>query len=221
MSAPKFLALHQIQEELSSYGAKLVAVSKTRSVEEIKELVAMGQFDFGENYVQELLTKKDLMADGPVWHFIGHLQSNKVRQIIPFVHLIHGVGTISVLKEISKRSTEMGKDTEILFQVHIAEEESKSGFDLVEVMELFESLFESPLPGLRLRGLMGMATFTEDHGQIRSEFKRLKSLFDQMASSGLNSFDTLSMGMSSDYQIALDEGSTMVRIGSKLFGPRG
>lgn len=221
MSAPKFLALHQIQEELSSYDAKLVAVSKTRSIEEIKELVAMGQFDFGENYVQELLTKKDLLADGPVWHFIGHLQSNKVKQIIPFINLIHGVGTMSVLKEISKRSAEMGKDTEILLQVHIAREESKSGFDLRESMELFESLFESPLPGIRLRGLMGMATLTENSGQIRSEFKQLKSLFDQMASSGLSSFDTLSMGMSSDYQIALDEGSTMVRIGSKLFGPRG
>ncbi|MEY3343707.1 MAG: hypothetical protein RL090_1391 [Bacteroidota bacterium] len=220
MSDPKYTVYQDLLEELRPYGARLVAVSKTRTVEEIKELIAMGQTDFGENYVQELLHKQESLPEGPLWHFIGHLQSNKVKFLLPFIHLIHGVGSMSVLKEINKRSLDIQIRTDILLQVHIAKEESKSGFEPDELLGLIDALMKEPLPGIRIRGLMGMATFTEKDDLIRAEFRQLKSLFDQIGHSCIDSFDTLSMGMSSDYKIALDEGSNMVRIGSKIFGPR-
>ncbi|MFM7080100.1 MAG: YggS family pyridoxal phosphate-dependent enzyme [Bacteroidota bacterium] len=220
MTDPKHLIYQKLIDEMGPYGARLVAVSKTRTTQEIKELIEMGQKDFGENYVQELLIKQEAMPSGPLWHFIGHLQSNKVKVLLPFIHLIHGVGTMSVLKEINKRSIELQRKTDILLQVHIAKEETKTGFAADELLALVEDLIKEPLPGIRFKGLMGMATFTEDRILIRDEFRQLKSLFDQIARTGLDSFDTLSMGMSSDYKIALDEGSNMVRIGSKIFGPR-
>ncbi|MFN5325006.1 MAG: YggS family pyridoxal phosphate-dependent enzyme [Bacteroidota bacterium] len=210
----------QLLSELQPYGAALVAVSKTRSPEEMLPLYDYGQRNFGENYVQELLSKKDCFSGQVNWHFIGHLQSNKVRHIVPFVSLIHGVGSFKVLKEISKRSMEAKLCIDVLLQVHIATEESKSGLSYHECVALYEENLASPLEGIQIRGLMGMASFTDDELQISDEFKGLRKLFDQLRSDGAEGFNILSMGMSSDYKVALAEGSNMVRIGSRLFGPR-
>ncbi|MFN8251847.1 MAG: YggS family pyridoxal phosphate-dependent enzyme [Ferruginibacter sp.] len=197
----------------------LVAVSKTKPVSDILELYELGQRDFGENYVQELVDKYDQLPKDIRWHFIGHLQSNKVKYIAPFVHLIHGVDSFSLLKEINKQAAKNNRMIDCLLQVHIAKEETKFGFDEHELGEL-HPLHE--LKNVRIIGLMGMASFSDDMNLVRSEFKNLKSLFD--ANTHLSTFNhqlsTLSMGMSGDYKIALEEGSNMVRIGSLLFGER-
>lgn len=207
-------AYRKIKEELGS-GVTLVAVSKTKPVEDILELYHEGHRDFGENYVQELLDKHNQLPKDIRWHFIGHLQSNKVKQILSFVHLIHGVDSLKLLKEIDKQSLKIQKKTDVLLQVHIAQEETKFGFDEKELenAEIWEC------EHVRICGLMGMASFTDDMNKVRSEFRVLQKLYKQF--SILHSpFSMLSMGMSGDYKIAVEEGSNMVRIGSLIFGER-
>ncbi|HEY4148956.1 MAG TPA: YggS family pyridoxal phosphate-dependent enzyme, partial [Chitinophagaceae bacterium] len=200
--------------------AELVAVSKTKPAEDVRELYEMGQRDFGENYVQELVDKQALLPAAIRWHFIGHLQSNKVKYIAPFVHLIHGVDSLKLLKEIDKQAGKLNKLIKVLLQVHIAREETKFGMDEAE---LGAALGEAAgLGHVCINGLMGMASFSSDTELVRNEFRLLKTLFDKYrpASRAGCEWSTLSMGMSADYAIAVEEGSTMVRIGSLLFGER-
>lgn len=196
--------------------ATLIAVSKTKPVEDIKALYEMGQRDFGENYVQELVDKQPLLPNDIRWHFIGHLQSNKVKYIAPFVHLIHGVDSLKLLQEINKQAAKNKRVIDCLLQVHIAKEETKFGFDKQELSEL-HGLAE--LENVRVIGLMGMASFSENMNLVRSEFKYLKNLYDTFNTQH-STFNILSMGMSGDYKIAIEEGSNMVRIGSLIFGER-
>ena len=199
--------------------ATLVAVSKTKPVEDIIELYNLGQRDFGENYVQELVDKYGQLSKDIRWHFIGHLQSNKVKYLASFVHLIHGVDSSSLLKEINKQALKNNRIIDCLLQIHIAKEETKFGLDEKELHELSQ-LHE--LKNIRITGLMGMASFTEDNHLIIQEFSLLKKLFDEYTQLSTFNFQlsTLSMGMSADYKFALDAGSNMVRIGSLLFGSR-
>ncbi|HVW63368.1 MAG TPA: YggS family pyridoxal phosphate-dependent enzyme, partial [Puia sp.] len=206
-------------------GVQLVAVSKTKPVEDIRALYELGQRDFGENYVQELADKHSQLPSDIRWHFIGHLQSNKVKYIAPFVHLIHGVDSLRLLKEINKQAARQNKVIACLLQVHIAREETKFGLDATELDEVLQALRVTPqeFTHVRIRGLMGMASFTEDQEKVREEFKGLKTLFDEHFGAAQASPDQhflLSMGMSGDYKIAVGEGSNMVRIGSLLFGKR-
>lgn len=208
-----------ITEELGS--VTLVAVSKTKPVEDIRALYDLGQKDFGENYVQELVDKQAVLPADIRWHFIGHLQSNKVKYIAPFVHMIHGVDSLKLLKEIQKQALKNNRVIDCLLQVHIAQEETKFGMDEAEIKEVQGLISE--FPNLRICGLMGMASFTEDTEKVRTEFAYLHTLFDSVRQSSIVNrewFSTLSMGMSGDYKIAMEEGSTMVRIGSLLFGAR-
>ena len=204
------------------YNAKLIAVSKTKPIEDIKELYTIGQKDFGENYVQELIEKEPEISKNIHWHFIGHLQSNKVKSIIPFIHLIHGVDSYKLLQEINKQAEKLGIEVDCLLQIHIAKEETKFGFDESEVEELMLLPTTTDLLNINIRGVMGMATLTSDKAQIKSEFIQLKSIFDncKLMSPIPKSFNVLSMGMTSDYEIALDCGSNMIRIGSAIFGER-
>ncbi|MEI6949396.1 YggS family pyridoxal phosphate-dependent enzyme [Paraflavisolibacter sp. H34] len=213
---------------LQQKGATLVAVSKTKPVEAIRELYELGQRDFGENYVQELTEKQALLPADIRWHFIGHLQTNKVKYIVPFVHLVHGVDSARLLQEIHKQAAKAGRVVDVLLQVHIAREETKFGWDEAELDDLLQSGAETlkEWKNIRIKGLMGMASFTEDKGRVRNEFDTLKELFDKYkelfpegAASNV-SFEILSMGMSGDYALALEEGSNMVRIGSLIFGAR-
>lgn len=206
-------AYNKLMEELKEKRATLVAVSKTKPVEDILALYELGQRDFGENYVQELTDKQAALPHDIRWHFIGHLQSNKVKYIAPFVHLIHGVDSFKLLQEINKQAAKNDRIIDCLLQVHIAKEETKFGMDNAEVADTFSRA--NDLEHLRIKGFMGMASFTEDMIQVRKEFIYLKSLFNKY-----NGLEILSMGMSSDYTIAIEEGSTMVRIGSLLFGAR-
>jgi hypothetical protein len=201
--------------------ATLVAVSKTKLAQDILELYNLGQRDFGENYVQELVGKYEQLPKDILWHYIGHLQSNKVKYIAPFVHLIHGVDSLSLLKEINKQALKNNRVIDCLLQVHIAKEETKFGLDSHELEAVLRSDL-SELKNIRITGLMGMASFSTNMDLVRAEFKYLKSLFDKYAQfSTFNlQLSTLSMGMSSDYTIAVEEGSNMVRIGSLLFGER-
>lgn len=211
---------------ITELGSKvtLVAVSKTKPIEDIQALYDLGQRDFGENYVQELVEKYEQLPKDIRWHFIGHLQSNKVKYIAPFVHLIHGVDSFNLLKEINKQAVKNNRIIDCLLQVHIAKEETKFGFEAHELKQLHDTSTGSvhELKNVNIIGLMGMASFTTDKDLIRKEFAELKKCFD--ANTQLSTFNfqlsTLSMGMSSDYKIALQEGSTMVRIGSLLFGER-
>jgi hypothetical protein len=199
--------------------AQLVAVSKTKPAGDILELYKLGQRHFGENYVQELLDKQAQLPADIRWHFIGHLQSNKVKYLVPFVHLIHGIDSVGLLKELDKQAAKLCRKINCLLQVHIAREETKFGFDETSLMEVEPGLY----PHVQISGLMGMASFTDDEGQVKQEFKHLKKLYDAFAAKhiGLQDyFNTLSMGMSGDYQLAIAEGSNMVRIGSLLFGER-
>ena len=197
----------------------LVAVSKTKPNEAIEEAYGAGHRDFGENKVQELQVKGPSLAKDIHWHFIGHLQRNKVKYIAPFVHLVHGVDTLRLAEEINKRAAQNNRVIDILLQVHIAEESTKFGLSVSELVELVESKALHSLERIRVRGLMGMATFTSDQDHVRREFKNLKTAFDQIKTS-FPACDTLSMGMSNDYQIAIEEGSTMVHIGTDIFGSR-
>lgn len=218
---------NRILEELKSANAILVAVSKIQPEERILQLYKEGQRDFGENYVQELVDKYEKLPKDIRWHFIGHLQSNKVKYIAPFIHLIHGVDRPNLLKEINKQALRNERTIDCLLQVHIADEETKFGFDQKDLEEILNP--DNPDSGLqnyknvRIKGLMGMATFTDDEEQIRNEFRGLKKLYDKHFSDKKTQGEEasiLSMGMSADYKIALEEGSNMVRIGSLLFGAR-
>ncbi|MDH7462861.1 YggS family pyridoxal phosphate-dependent enzyme [Chitinophagaceae bacterium 26-R-25] len=214
-------AYNSIIDELKSTNVQLVAVSKTKPVEDIRTLYDAGQKDFGENYVQEITEKQPALPADIHWHFIGHLQSNKVKYIAPFVYLIHGVDSLKLLQEINKQAAKNNRVIDCLLQVYIAQEESKFGLDENELNEVIAHL--SSLPNVRVTGLMGMASFSDDLSKVRNEFHNLKTIFDKLKSQELpaNCQPTiLSMGMSGDYQVAIAEGSTMVRIGSLLFGSR-
>ncbi len=211
-----------IRKELEAVNVTLVAVSKTKPVEDIQELYDLGQRDFGENYVQELVDKTGQLPADIRWHFIGHLQSNKVKYIAPFVHLIHGVDSGKLLQEINKQAQKHDRIIDCLLQVYIAKEETKFGLDEPELDQLIQFVLANPMNHIRIRGFMGMASFSDNPEQVRTEFRQLKSLFDQYKNNRSPSIqmDTLSMGMSGDYRIAISEGSNMVRIGSLLFGER-
>ncbi|MCE2611936.1 YggS family pyridoxal phosphate-dependent enzyme [Flavobacteriaceae bacterium D16] len=197
----------------------LVAVSKTKSAEEILQAYSSGQRVFGENRIQEMADKHDILPKDIEWHMIGHVQRNKVKYMAPFVSLIHGVDSLKLLKEINKQGQKIGRKLSCLLQVHIAEESSKFGFDSEELKALATSGELNNLEYVRVCGLMGMATFTTNMVQVRREFKGLKLLFDSLRES-LPGLEILSMGMSGDYKAALEEGSNMVRIGSSIFGAR-
>ncbi|HVZ57313.1 MAG TPA: YggS family pyridoxal phosphate-dependent enzyme [Chitinophagaceae bacterium] len=213
----------QLIGELGARQARLVAVSKTKSVQDIQALYELGQRDFGENYVQELLTKQPSLPADIRWHFIGHLQRNKVKFLAPFVHLVQSVDSGSLLAEIDRQARQAGRVIDCLLQVHIAQEETKFGLDEPQLDQLLQPATLKSLPGVRIAGLMGMASLTADASQVHAEFHRLRLLFDRYASRKdiLADFRWLSMGMSGDYSIALAEGSNLVRIGSLLFGARG
>lgn len=205
--------------ELAQKGATLVAVSKTKPVEDIRELYALGHRDFGENYVQELVEKQSQLPTDIRWHFIGHLQRNKVKYIVPFCYLIHGVDSLSLLKEINKQGQKTGKKIHCLLQVHIAQEETKFGMDEAELQEALSA--SAALTNITIAGLMGMASFTENTKLVADEFDYLQQLYSRAKSQLKNAeFQILSMGMSGDYRIALEHGSNLVRVGSLLFGPR-
>ena len=214
-------AYQNLVSELSSKNITLVAVSKTKSVEEIKELYDLGQRDFGENYVQELAEKQLQLPKDTRWHFIGHLQSNKVKQIASFIHLIQSVDSLKLLREINKQAQKDNRVIDCLLQIHIAQEETKFGLDENELDQLIHTNSDElhKLKNVTITGLMGMASFTDDMEKVRKEFKYLKSLFNKFRTQN-SELRTLSMGMSSDYPIAIEEGSTMVRIGSLIFGAR-
>jgi pyridoxal phosphate enzyme (YggS family) len=205
----------EILQELSGK-ATLVAVSKTKPVADLQALYDEGQRDFGENYVQELVDKEAVLPKDIRWHFIGHLQSNKVKYIAPFVHLIHGVDSESLLAEINKQAAKNNRIIDCLLQVHIATEETKFGFDGYELANVQIRKYAN----VQIKGLMGMASFSDDKNLVKGEFKQLKTLFDTFGHTINFKASTLSMGMSGDYKIAIEEGGNMVRIGSLLFGVR-
>jgi len=213
-----------VTKELREKECQLIAVSKTKPISDILELHNLGQKDFGENYVQELAEKQSQLPADIHWHFIGHLQSNKVKFIAPFVYLIQGVDSFKLLKEINKQAQKVNRVIDCLLQVHIAQEETKFGFDETELTDLFtnsKSDLEN-LKNIQISGFMGMASFTDDTEKVRKEFRYLKSLSDKFEKLQIDNskLTILSMGMSGDYKIAIEEGSNMVRIGSLLFGAR-
>jgi pyridoxal phosphate enzyme (YggS family) len=215
---------NKIIAELAPYNARLVAVSKTKAPSEIMKLYDQGHRIFGENRVQELVEKADILPRDIQWHEIGHLQTNKVKYIAPFIDTIHAIDSFKVLKEINKQARKYDRVINCLLQFKIAEEESKFGLDYDSGVALLEALKENPKENIRITGVMGMATFTDDMDQVRKEFKTLKSIFDRLKADWFaqdGSFKEISMGMSGDYPIALEEGATMVRIGTLLFGERG
>ena len=201
----------------------LVAVSKTKPQELLMEAYDSGQRIFGENKVQELVDKHEKLPKDIQWHFIGHLQRNKVKYLAPFVDLIHSVESLRLLKEVNKQGLKNNRVINVLLQFHIANEDSKFGLSLEECIQLLESEEYLVMRNVKIRGVMGMATFTKDQEQVRSEFKSLKTIYDELKSSSLSSedgFTIISMGMSGDYEIAIEEGSNMIRIGSTIFGAR-
>jgi pyridoxal phosphate enzyme (YggS family) len=193
----------------------LVAVSKFKSVEDIKILYDAGHRDFGENFVQELLVKKEALPDDIRWHFIGHLQTNKVKYIVSFIYLIQGVDSKKLLAEINRQGLKERRKTNCLLQVHISEEKTKFGFSEAEIMDINPGDYEY----VNIKGVMGIATFTDDRMKIRTEFQCLNKIYTRLQSRH-PAFSILSMGMSSDYKIACEEGSTMIRVGSIIFGNR-
>ncbi len=201
---------------------KLVAVSKTKPSEDIMEAYKTGQRDFGENKAQELQAKQPQLPNDIKWHMIGHLQRNKVKYIAPYVHMIHAVDTFKLAKEINKQAKKNDRIIDVLLQFHIASEDTKFGFSLEEFKETRRDNDFQSLENVRFRGVMGMATYTDDQNQVRKEFKSLKNIFDQLKENTFNysKFDQISMGMSHDYKIAIEEGSTLVRVGSSIFGAR-
>lgn len=213
--------LAQIKSTIPDH-CTLVAVSKTKPTSAILQAYQADQLDFGENKVQELAQKAEELPKDIRWHMIGHLQRNKVKYIAPFVHLIHGVDSIRLLKEVEKQAQKVNRVIDCLLQVHIADEETKFGFGTDEVMELLQSDELQSLHHVRIVGLMGMATNTTDQSKVAAEFRKLKSLFERLKTvkNHLLQINVLSMGMSGDYTLAISEGSTMVRIGSAIFGSR-
>ncbi|QQD13046.1 YggS family pyridoxal phosphate-dependent enzyme [Sphingobacterium sp. UDSM-2020] len=215
--------LEAINLEVKALGVQLVAVSKTKPNEDIMEAYEAGQRVFGENLVQELVEKYESLPKDIEWHLIGHLQTNKVKYVAPFVTLIHAVDSFKLLKEIDKQAAKNKRVIDCLLQVHIAEEDTKFGFDHAELIEMLRDEEFLALKHVNIRGLMGIATNTENEKEIKEEFYELKSLYDGIKASFYRkneSFDTLSMGMSSDYKLAIEKGSNMIRVGSTIFGKR-
>ena len=215
--------LAQVKSSFPNPGCQLIAVSKTKPLSDLQAAYAAGIRDFGENKVQEIQAKQPEMPADTRWHMIGHLQSNKIKYIAPFVHLIHGVDSFKLLLEIDKQGKKIDRPIPVLLQIHIATEESKFGFDIDELETMLTSPEFTNLTHVQIQGLMGMASFTENQDQIRTEFRGLNQLYEKLKKRTLPSFvnlHELSMGMSGDYQIAQEEGSTMVRIGSSIFGAR-
>lgn len=216
------LSRNQILQELKPFGARLVAVSKTQPVDRIRSMYDNGQLIFGENRVQELLEKKDLLPQDIEWHLIGHLQRNKVKQIASFIAMIHSLDSIELALEIQKQATNNHRQIPVLLQFRIALEESKFGIRLDSVDPFMESLLNEELDHLMICGVMGMASFVDDEQLIFEEFQALHKVFESVKAKYFPNdpvFKEISMGMSGDYKIALKAGSTMVRIGSLLFGP--
>lgn len=210
--------LEKIESSLPN-NVVLVAVSKTKPIETVMEAYEAGQRVFGENKVQEMVQKWETLPKDIQWHMIGHLQRNKVKYMAEFVSLVHGVDSLRLLQEIDKQAKKHNRVIDCLLQIHIAEEESKFGLNQKELDGLIASEEFKLLKNVKIKGLMGMATFTHDKGQIRKEFKFLTTCFQDLTTK-LDDISILSMGMSGDYQIAIDEGSNMVRIGSSIFGAR-
>lgn len=208
-----------IEKEIEGKGVTLVAVSKTKPVEMLMEAYNAGFKRFGENYVQELVDKYEQMPKDIEWHFIGHLQSNKVKYIASFVSLIHSVDSLKLLQEINKQAAKHNRVVDCLLQIYIAEEDTKSGMTEEECLEILKAETLEKLPNVRIVGLMGMTTLTDDETQIRKEFNKLND-FHQSLTISHSQLTILSMGMSGDYGIAIEEGSTMIRVGSKIFGGR-
>ena len=208
---------HKIKAQIPE-NVELVAVSKFHPIEKIKEVYDCGQKVFGENKVQELLTKVNELPADIQWHLIGHLQTNKVKYIAPFIDTIQSVDSEKVLLEINKEAAKNNKKIKVLLQVKIAEEETKYGLEISEAKEIFSNYLEHQYPNIEILGLMGMATFTDNNNQVKSEFLVLKSLFDELST--FKKLETLSMGMSDDFALAIECGSTSVRIGSAIFGVR-
>ena len=213
--------LKQIKDELPA-SCTLVAVSKTKPAADIMTAYSQNHRDFGENKVQELTQKAEELPKDIRWHMIGHLQSNKVKYIAPFVYLIHGVDSLKLLREINKQGQKLNRVINCLLQIHIASEDSKFGFDEADLMEIIKSEEIKEFSFIKITGLMGMATLTKDEDKIRQEFKSLKRLFEAFKAFQSENFvmQTLSTGMSGDYKIALEENSNMVRVGSAIFGKR-
>lgn len=213
--------LESIKNNLAEY-VTLVAVSKTKPVADLMEAYNAGQRIFGENKIQEMTEKWEEMPKDIQWHMIGHVQTNKVKIMASFVSLIHGVDSLKLLEEINKQALKNNRVIDCLLQVHIAEEATKFGFDEQELEVLLNSVEFKKMKNIRILGLMGMATFTSNQDQIKQEFTHLKAIFDtiQMQTIPTLAFSTLSMGMSGDYKIAIDCGSTMIRVGSSIFGGR-
>ncbi len=215
--------IEEIQNELKPIGVTLVAISKTKPLEDIQEAYDAGQRIFGENLVQDMVDKYEQLPKDIQWHMVGHLQTNKVKYIAPFIAMIESVDSLKVLKEINKQATKNNRVIDCLLQIFIADEDTKFGLDHVELIQLLESEEFATLENIRIRGLMGIATNTDNEKVIKEEFYELKMLFDGIKVSYFrkeDSFDTLSMGMSSDYKIAIEQGSNMIRLGSTLFGKR-
>lgn len=210
--------IEKIKEQIGQ-NVQLVAVSKTKPVELLLEAYNAGQRVFGENKVQEMVAKHEQLPKDIEWHLIGHLQSNKVKYIAPFVSLIHAVDSLKLLETINKEALKNNRVIDCLLQIYIADEDTKFGLDETELNALLESETYKQMHNIRIVGLMGMATNTENENKIRNEFRKLKSLYNKLAN-GNKQFAILSMGMSSDYKIAVEEGSTMVRVGSLIFGNR-
>ena len=218
------VAFQELKKYCDQHGVQLVAVSKTKPNEDILSLYEKGHRVFGENYVQELVKKHEELPNDIQWHFIGHLQSNKIKYIAPFVTLIHGVDSLKLLHAIDKEAKKCNRIIPCLLQMHIAKEETKFGFDINELRSAAKEIFlEKKFQHVSIAGLMGMASFTADESIIQSEFQQLKSIFDELRNTYreyTTNFNTLSMGMSSDYKIAVSCGSNMIRVGSVLFGAR-
>lgn len=215
--------IKKLQEQFNSIGVQLIAVSKTQPIEEIQEAYDAGQRDFGENIVQEIERKKDELPQDINWHMIGHLQRNKVKYIAPYITMIHSVDSVRLLREINKEAKKNDRIIDVLLQVHIAAEDTKHGFDHSELIETLRDDAYLKLKNIHVRGLMGMATFTDNEKVVKEEFYELKMLFDGLKKSFFkdqDSFNVICMGMSSDYPIAIQQGSNMVRIGSAIFGER-
>ncbi len=215
--------LKTIQEKLAASNTKLVAVSKTKPVEQILDMYHQGQKVFGENRVQELVEKHAQLPKDIEWHLIGHLQTNKVKYIAPFVAMIHAVDSFKLLEEINKQAQKEDRIIPVLLQFRIAEEDSKYGLEISDAVLILESEALTELENIQICGVMGMATFTHDMTQVRTEFQQLKRYFDLLKTRYFSqdlAFKEISMGMSGDYELAIEEGSTMVRIGSLLFGNR-
>jgi len=214
--------LHAIKEQVPAH-VTLVAVSKTKPDEAIMEAYRAGHRDFGENKVQDLVAKQERLPDDIRWHMIGHLQSNKVKYLAPFVHMVHGVDSLKLLGVIDREAEKNGRNIDCLLQVRIAREETKFGLTEEDLLQLVSSETFRNMDHVRIRGLMGMATYTENSKQIREEFRQLKRIFERLKNSQFKKeegFDQLSCGMSGDFHLAIEEGSTLVRIGSLIFGPR-